>query len=106
MTRPKFVQNASFEVFILLNAVPEVPRRPIQELFQVFFPWDKARTGPTSHENEQGSPRRPQKPRVREREQEETSSHSLLIHGRLGSRSHRKGERVFLQDQTPRQDQV
>ena len=30
-------QNASSKVLIALDAIPEVPRRPLQELFQVFF---------------------------------------------------------------------
>ena len=43
---PHLNPKPSFEVLIPLNAIPEVPRRPIQELIQVFFPWDQARTGP------------------------------------------------------------
>ncbi len=96
-----WAQNASFEVLILLNTIPEVPRRPIQELFQVFFPWDQVRTGPTSHEYEQGPPRRPQEPRVWGREQEETSPYPLRTHGRWGPRSHHDGKSFFLQDHLP-----
>ena len=75
-------ENASFKVLILLNTVPEVSRRPIQELLQIFFPWDQARTGPTGHEYEQSNPQRPQKPRVQEREQEEMSSYPQCTRGR------------------------
>ena len=79
---PGLLPNVVCIPTLALDAVPEVPRRPIQELFQVFFPWDQARTGPTSHEYKQGSPQRPQEPRVQEREQEETSSYPLHNCGR------------------------